>query len=89
MWQEDKWIQLWDMDAIALIRAGERTPGVSLKKEDYKIVINRHDLHYLVEFLESNGYLKPRLDERLRTEDLKITHRLLDILELQEKNNAP
>ena len=35
----------------------------------------------LVEALENEGFLKPRLDERLRTEDLKITHRLLDLLD--------
>jgi len=31
--------------------------------------------------LDEAGWIKPRLDERLRAEDLKITHRLLDILE--------
>ena len=31
--------------------------------------------------LEDGGFIKPRLDERLRVEDLKITHRLLDLLE--------
>lgn len=34
-----------------------------------------------IPILEGDGFIKPRLDERLRTEDLKITHRLLDLLE--------
>ncbi len=34
-----------------------------------------------VPVLEKDGLIKPRLDERLRVEDLKITHRLLDLLE--------
>ena len=34
-----------------------------------------------VPVLEDGGFIKPRLDERLRVEDLKITHRLLDLLE--------
>lgn len=34
----------------------------------------------LVPVLEREGFLKPRLDDRLRQEDLKITHRLLDLL---------
>lgn len=42
----------------------------------------------LVALLESEGYLKPRLDERLRTEDLKITHRLLDLLEGKLPSNS-
>ncbi len=47
--------------------------------------ITREDLYILIDFLDSNGYLKPRLDERLRAEDLKITHRLLDIIEAKVK----
>ena len=35
----------------------------------------------LLPLLEDGGFIKPRLDERLRTEDLKITHRLLDLLD--------
>jgi len=36
----------------------------------------------LITVLDELGYIKPRLDERLRDEDLKITHRVLDLLEL-------
>ena len=35
----------------------------------------------LITFLDENGFIKPRLDTRLREEDLKITHRLFDLLE--------
>jgi hypothetical protein len=35
----------------------------------------------LIPLLENSGLLMPRLDERLRSEDLKITHRLLDIIQ--------
>lgn len=35
----------------------------------------------LIPLLEDSGAINPRLDERLRAEDLKITHRLLDLLE--------
>jgi len=35
----------------------------------------------LIPELENQGLIKPRLDERLRTEDLKITHRLFDLLD--------
>jgi hypothetical protein len=44
------------------------------------IHITREQISDLVQALEENGFLKPRLDERLRTEDLKITHRVLDLL---------
>jgi len=35
----------------------------------------------LINKLDELGYIKPRLDTRLREEDLKITHRVLDLLE--------
>ena len=47
---------------------------------DWKYVTDR-ELHTLIPLLERDGFIKPRLDERLRAEDLKITHRLLDLLE--------
>lgn len=34
-----------------------------------------------IPLLESHRIITPRLDERLRTEDLKITHRLIDLLD--------
>lgn len=40
----------------------------------------------LVPLLEQAGLIKPRLDERLRVEDLKITHRLIDLLEKKPRN---
>jgi len=45
------------------------------------IEVRADSIPKLVEQLEANGFLKPRLDDRLRAEDLKITHRLLDLLE--------
>jgi hypothetical protein len=34
----------------------------------------------LIKFLNDNGYLKPRLDDRVRTDDVKIINRLIDLL---------
>jgi hypothetical protein len=35
----------------------------------------------LIRTMDEQGFIKPRLDERLRSQDLKITHRLLDLLD--------
>lgn len=43
--------------------------------------LDAREAEMLVKTMDEQGYIKPRLDERLRTEDLKITHRLLDIIE--------
>lgn len=75
-WREDS-----SFDAIKHIRAGYYTLGEWLPDEAYDVVIGRRDIHTLIEFLDREGYIKPRLDTRLREEDLKITHRLLDLLD--------
>lgn len=41
----------------------------------------------LVELLEEMGYIKPRLDDKLRADDLKIIHRLLDLLDKGEQKS--
>ena len=43
-------------------------------------ILNHEEIEQLIKALDEHGWIKPRLDERLRSEDLKITHRLLDLL---------
>lgn len=45
------------------------------------VIIPGDSIPALLTVLDELGYIKPRLDERLRVEDLKITHRLLDLLD--------
>jgi hypothetical protein len=45
------------------------------------LYITFEQVRQLIPFLDEQGFIKPRLDERLRNEDLKITHRLLDLLD--------
>lgn len=60
--------------------AGYYEIAVEPDRADWKFISDR-EAQQLIPKLEDEGYIKPRLDERLRTEDLKITHRLLDLLE--------
>ena len=57
-------------------------PGVQCKPT---IQINGDAARQLITALEEAGWLVSRLDERLRVEDLRITHRLMDIIEKQLK----
>ena len=82
-WFPGGWIADVSQRAILHIKAGYREPGVTIPTEDVDISIPDTDIVGLVSILEARGYIKPRLDERLRVEDLKITHRLLDIIEKQ------
>lgn len=45
------------------------------------ITIIDRDIDSLIKALDEAGWIKSRLDERLRAEDLKITHRLFDLLD--------
>jgi hypothetical protein len=83
---ESKWFSSLETGEIVLVRAGYRDPGIMYKPEDYQIQIPKNEIHKLIELLDQEGYIKPRLDERLRTEDLKITHRLLDLLDKKLAN---
>jgi len=63
------------------VKAGWYEEAIELPDEAIDVRIDFRDIPSLVESLEQQGHIKPRLDERLRVEDLKITHRLLDIIE--------
>ncbi len=54
--------------------------------QDPKTVLESDVVRQLMAALDEAGWIVPRLDERLRAEDLKITHRLLDLLEQKVDN---
>ncbi len=75
---EGRWTTLPESGDIVYFRPGEYEEG-ELRTPD--VVIPRTAVSKLVAYLDEAGYIKPRLDERLRAEDLKITHRLLDTVQ--------
>lgn len=75
---EGGWYYDPSMRGFAYTPPGVYETGTVITPSKY---LSEREARQLVEVLEQEGYIKPRLDERLRTEDLKITHRLLDLLE--------
>ena len=61
-------------------KGGVFEPGL-VPDPEVTIDIQDTEVELLIKALDEAGGIKPRLDERLRVEDLKITHRLLDLLE--------
>lgn len=47
--------------------------------------ISRPQLHMLIEFVKKNGILPENMTKPERNEDLKIIHRLIDLLEQKEQ----
>lgn len=74
-WFYDMSFRAWRFRTGGMFEPGlEPDPEVTIDIQDKEIEL-------LIKALDEAGWIKPRLDERLRTEDLKITHRLLDLLE--------
>ena len=81
-WRDARWFYHFALASWVLIKAGEYEEGES---PEIKLSLSDESVRMLITELDKEGWIKPRLDERLRVEDLKITHRLLDIIDNQFK----
>ena len=74
----------WDYDVIAnrleFYESTVAEPG-EVDDREPDVVLSRRQAHMLVNFMENQGMLQKRIDESVRQDDLKVTHRLLDIME--------
>ena len=82
IWHDSKWFLRTSTNSWCLTEPGEYEVGDILR---IQLEINAQNVEALIRSLDAAGWIKPRLDERLRSEDLKITHRLLDIIEKKGK----
>ncbi len=78
VWIDSHWYFDHCRDAWVLTGAGAR---LIAEQPEIILEVQSRYIEQLIRKLDEQGWIKPRLDERLRTEDLKITHRLLDLLE--------
>ena len=79
VWQKSLWFYAFDKRSWCLTKAGECEIG---ERPEIKLEIGGSEIQQLITALDTEGWIKPSLDERLRTEDLEIIDRLLDIIEL-------
>lgn len=80
---EGGWRELPMGTALGYIRPGYYEEATEMPTV---MVIHRNELNQLIDFLFKNGYIKPQLGEN-RTEDIKIIHRLIDVVE-RSRNDA-
>lgn len=80
-WMDGQWARDAMTGAFLHRRAGYYDEAINTPPEAIDVRLYDDAIPGLITLLEESGYIKPRLDERLRTEDLKITHRLLDLLD--------
>ena len=80
VWVDGHWVFSFALRSWQLIPSGYYEPNIYMDNE-VKHTIGENEARMLITAMDEGGWIKPRLDERLRVEDLKITHRLLDIIE--------
>ena len=76
---EGGWHSRLETGSIEYTKPGHYEVGTLIQSEDISISIPHMQINQLIDFLFKNGYIKPQLGEN-RTEDIKIIHRLLDVV---------
>jgi hypothetical protein len=79
-WYDGRWIAIPEIDGIAYIEPHWHEEAGFIGKEHYKHKIGMDEFHRLCAFLVESGYIKPTFAEN-RTEDIKVIHRLIDVVE--------
>lgn len=82
---DGRWLYNMRHDAYQYIEAGYYEDGV---EPPIAKTLSRREALQLVPLLEEDGLIVPRMDNQSRAEDLKIAHRLLDILEEASKHES-
>jgi len=80
-WHDGHWFFDTSLNSWCYLRPGYYEPGIVPTAEDFLHQIPDREIETLIRELDTHGWIKPRLDERLRSEDLKIRHRLIDLLD--------
>ena len=65
---------------IKHFKGGEYIPGKDIPDEDFDVKIPMEYIHSLVAFLEKEGYIRPTMSAESRDADLKIIHKLIDVI---------
>ncbi len=75
-----KWIAMPEIAGIAYIEPHLRHENELISKEHFKFMIGMDEFEKLRAFMVEHGYVTPQFSEN-RTEDIKIIHRLIDVIE--------
>ena len=81
VWSDGRWFYRADFNCWTYRKPGQYDPRSWDNDPANHVELTAVEVRQLITSLDEAGWITPRLDERLRTEDLKITHRLIDLLE--------
>ena len=80
-YREGRWLFYHETGEIIHMKSHYRTEGTPIDPKQFDIIIPAEYHAELIDFMDKNNMLKPKMDDQSRAEDLKIVHRLLDITE--------
>ena len=84
-WRDGRWF-FEPMGALwRYVPPGEYDPAISIEDSQITLNLDSREVDLLVDALQEAHWIKPRIDERVREEDVRIIHRLLGIIEKQVK----
>jgi hypothetical protein len=76
-----RWKFFHDTGEIVHVKSHYKHEGVTIDKSQFDVIIPQEYLNELIDFMDKQNMIKPKMDDQSRAEDLKIVHRLLDITE--------
>jgi len=80
-WQEGHWFFDVPMASWRYVPPGEYERGVSISDGQITHSLDSREVALLVDALQEAHWIKPKINERVREEDVKVIHRLLDIIQ--------
>jgi len=81
MWMDGRWFFDVPLASWRYIAAGEYEPASSVTDEQITHSLSLREVDQLLDTLKEAHWIKPEVNMQLREEDVKIIHRLLDIIE--------
>lgn len=80
--REARWYIDLSHHTLVKTKPGRYREGI-MSDVDFEIDLHEANITSLIHALEEGGYLAPRVDHKMRAEDLKVIHRLIDLTERQ------
>ncbi len=80
-YREGRWAFWHETGEIIHIKGHYRQEGTPIDRDQFDVIIPAEYHHELIDFMDKQNMIKPKMDDQSRSEDLKIVHRLLDITE--------
>lgn len=81
VWREGYWFDDLMTHTWFYFPPGDYELFKEFPREKASHAVSYREMESLIRALDESGWLKPKLEDKVRQDDLKIVHRLIDLLE--------